>query len=591
MYTALYSLNQVVSRRTDWKATSQSLRSIFQSSFFLGFNAYAVILIFCLSRRLMGKFYYVLAAHIPAIIGSYLAIQLERPARRSALSFYVANVAGETVFHKILHKGWFPRIPSGEVLLFAASTAGLLAYIQANGFAKDPVSLGLKFLLGTEFAESATTAAGDKSHIVRHNTWSERVNQAEKQNLTPGHKGKNDYDDDDEDDRIEGARQRHAPLAVSQEGEYGDDYYEAREERAGENQQHKQQQEEGGMSQQKEERISGAGISGHHHEEEIRREEAMRRRSNDRKAGDESIRCALFACPHDSRSARQSLLTSLSHRPSPSSSSSSAGVVVVVPLSGYGLLWSAYQAVRRFVTRSSIQTASCSAYALHAFARNFVLSFTGHWLLNLLMRPKALVTKPLLPLIRESLVGPSGRRSLRLGLFVASFAALFKSSSCAMRAVARTVCGQNPSSQDERKAQSVEKVITFTSGLIAGSSMLWSPSSTAAQYVMWKLIETLYFDAVRRGKISGVGITMDLLYAVSTAQLFYVAVMEPKMMRRSYTKWLNRVTRNSFGLMNRSVIDVFGTEASFGYQPLPDLQLDVNHCSEKFKESVLVWMI
>lgn len=154
MYTALYTFNQVVSKRTDLKATANSMRSIIQSSFFLGFNAYAVIIIFCMTRKVMGKFYYILAAHVPAIIGSYLAIQIERPSRRSALSFYVANVAGETLFNKLVHKELFPVIPKGEVGLFAASTASLLYFMHINGLGNDPVSFGFRFLLGKEFTEA-----------------------------------------------------------------------------------------------------------------------------------------------------------------------------------------------------------------------------------------------------------------------------------------------------------------------------------------------------------------------------------------------------------------------------------------------------
>jgi len=108
--------------------------------------------------------------------------------------------------------------------------------------------------------------------------------------------------------------------------------------------------------------------------------------------------------------------------------------------------------------------------------------------------------------------------------------------------------------------------------------------------MLWKLIETVYLNGVKSGRFRHQDLTLNLLYAVSTAQLFYVAVMEPKMMRRSYTKWLNRVTRGSFALLNRNIIDIFGTEASSGYEYF-EPSLEIKHTSEKFKESVLVWMI
>ena len=96
--------------------------------------------------------------------------------------------------------------------------------------------------------------------------------------------------------------------------------------------------------------------------------------------------------------------------------------------------------------------------------------------------------------------------------------------------------------------------------------------------------------AVKSGRVKHVQLTLNLLYAVSTAQLFYVAVIEPKLMRPSYTKWLNRVTHGYFALLNRNIIDVLGTESSFGY-PLFYPDLEPEHISSKYKESVLVWLI
>lgn len=469
MYAAFYTFNQVVSRRTDIKTTANSVRSILQSSVFLAFNAYIVIFIFCMSRRLLGKFYYLFAAHIPATIGSYLAIQVERQSRRSALSFYVANVAGETVFNKIMQKGWFPAIPNGEVALFAVSTASLLYLIHRDGFGKDPVSLAFKFLLGKEFVGQKCKEYSSDTKLSNENINDDERHSDETQTVS--------------DETVE--RRRREPETPKKTGK------------------------------------------------------------------------AAYSCPH---------------MPDPVTSGDCAVVSEGSPTGNQ---------IFSLLKTPSMQTFSCSLHALHAFTRNFLIAFTGQTLVSACMRPRLLIQDP----VRVFLEGLwKENRSLKTGLFVAGFASLFKATGCLIR----SVCRVNPESGNQFFGD--EKRITFVSALIASCSMFFNPSPTAAQYMMWKLVETLYFEAASKGKVKYVDLTVDMLYALSTAQLFYVAVMEPKLMRKSYTKWLNIMTRNSFGLLNRNIIDVFGTESSFGYT-VPDFDFDVKHCSDKFKESVLIWMI
>ena len=129
------------------------MQSIIRSSLFLSFNGFSVILLFCLTRRLTGKFYYSLCAYTPAFIGSLLAIMIERPSRRPALAVYVANIASETVFRIFTARGYFKPIKSGEIFLFTVTMSVLLYLIKKNGFGTDPVSLALKFIIGREEAK------------------------------------------------------------------------------------------------------------------------------------------------------------------------------------------------------------------------------------------------------------------------------------------------------------------------------------------------------------------------------------------------------------------------------------------------------
>jgi len=107
--------------------------------------------IFCGSRNVLGAFYFAVVAHLPAAIASYLSIQLERPVRRPALAIYVVNVACETIYRKLVDEGLWKPIPKGEVLLFTGAIGSLLYFYRKNGYGQpDPVSLGLRYLLGPE---------------------------------------------------------------------------------------------------------------------------------------------------------------------------------------------------------------------------------------------------------------------------------------------------------------------------------------------------------------------------------------------------------------------------------------------------------
>lgn len=141
-------------RKADLKTFRQTLNSIVRSSLFLSFNGFSVILLFCLTRHLTGKFYYSLCAYIPAFIGSLMAISIERPSRRPALAVYVANVASETIFRIFTARRYFRPIKNGEVMIFTISMALLLYVIKKNGFGSDPVSQGLKLIIGREEAKT-----------------------------------------------------------------------------------------------------------------------------------------------------------------------------------------------------------------------------------------------------------------------------------------------------------------------------------------------------------------------------------------------------------------------------------------------------
>lgn len=146
-------LTQILQKKYDKNAFKQTLRSISRSSIFLSFNAFSVILLLCVIRKVTGKFYYTLCAYTPGFFGSLLAIILERASRRPALAVYVTNMATETMFRIGVSRGYFRSIPKGEVLLFTATMSILMYLIKKNGYGNDPVSMALKFIVGREEAK------------------------------------------------------------------------------------------------------------------------------------------------------------------------------------------------------------------------------------------------------------------------------------------------------------------------------------------------------------------------------------------------------------------------------------------------------
>lgn len=81
-------------------------------------------------------------------------------------------------------------------------------------------------------------------------------------------------------------------------------------------------------------------------------------------------------------------------------------------------------------------------------------------------------------------------------------------------------------------------------------------------YLASKLVETMYFKGIEAGKVPYFPHADTIIYSISTAICFQAAVMEVQTLRPSYWKFLLRLTKGRFAVMNRKVLDVFGTGAS-----------------------------
>ena len=90
-----------------------------------------------------------------------------------------------------------------------------------------------------------------------------------------------------------------------------------------------------------------------------------------------------------------------------------------------------------------------------------------------------------------------------------------------------------------------------------GPTMLLSRShmnNTISLYLFWKSIEMLYIWALKKGWVGYKDQTIAVLYALSTAQLAYVTILEPRAMRPSYLKFIDRITGQKLSNFNRAGI-------------------------------------
>uniref|UniRef100_A0A8C2JB87 Transmembrane protein 135 n=1 Tax=Cyprinus carpio TaxID=7962 RepID=A0A8C2JB87_CYPCA len=184
---------------------------------------------------------------------------------------------------------------------------------------------------------------------------------------------------------------------------------------------------------------------------------------------------------------------------------------------------------------------NCISYCVKGFIRMFSVGYLIQCCLKVPSAFRQAFTKPsrLLWLLYN-------KENFQLGAFLGSFVSIYKGTSCLLRWMRNL--------DDELHA--------LIAGFLAGTSMFFYKSTTISMYLFSKLVETLYFKGIEAGKFPYFPEADTVIYAISTAICFQAAVMEVQNLRPSYWKFLLRLTKGRFALMNRKVLDVFGTEAS-----------------------------
>uniref|UniRef100_A0A673HRF3 Transmembrane protein 135 n=1 Tax=Sinocyclocheilus rhinocerous TaxID=307959 RepID=A0A673HRF3_9TELE len=184
---------------------------------------------------------------------------------------------------------------------------------------------------------------------------------------------------------------------------------------------------------------------------------------------------------------------------------------------------------------------NCISYCVKGFIRMFSVGYLIQCCLKVPSAFRQAFTKPsrLLWLLYN-------KENFQLGAFLGSFVSIYKGTSCLLRWMRNL--------DDELHA--------LIAGFLAGTSMFFYKSTSISMYLFSKLVETMYFKGIEAGRFPYFPHADTVIYAISTAICFQAAVMEVQNLRPSYWKFLLRLTKGRFALMNRKVLDVFGTEAS-----------------------------
>ncbi|XP_058401432.1 transmembrane protein 135 isoform X4 [Diceros bicornis minor] len=188
---------------------------------------------------------------------------------------------------------------------------------------------------------------------------------------------------------------------------------------------------------------------------------------------------------------------------------------------------------------------NCISYCIKGFIRMFSVGYLIQCCLRIPSAFRHLFTQPsrLLSLFYN-------KENFQLGAFLGSFVSIYKGTSCFLRWVRNL--------DDELHA--------IVAGFLAGVSMMFYKSTTISMYLASKLVETMYFKGIEAGKVPYFPHADTIIYSISTAICFQAAVMEVQTLRPSYWKFLLRLTKGKFAVMNRKVLDVFGTGASKHFQ-------------------------
>ncbi|XP_015783768.1 transmembrane protein 135-like [Tetranychus urticae] len=214
-------------------------------------------------------------------------------------------------------------------------------------------------------------------------------------------------------------------------------------------------------------------------------------------------------------------------------------------------------------------SSSCLLYSLNGFGTSFLGLWFGQAALVAGLKISSIRRDPSL-ILRAF----TNRKKLELCLFASLFTGIYRSSRCSLR----WITGTN------------EPWHSAVAGALSGPAMIHYPSPMIAINIAWKCLEWALQQVCSMPHAPSFDTLVPLLYAASVNIIFVTLVLEPSCLRPSYIRFIDTITHHKLHQVNRGLLKLFGTDAHIGYEEFfPNLVPEF--CSNKFIESVFVWML
>lgn len=175
-------------------------------------------------------------------------------------------------------------------------------------------------------------------------------------------------------------------------------------------------------------------------------------------------------------------------------------------------------------------------------------------------------TSSLLPLL-------TGSPARRIACFLASLTGIYRLTSCLL----------------VRASHGREDWHGFVAGSVAGLASCAAPSSNISLYLAWKLVELVYLKSAEQNIVPTFSNAAEVLYALCTGIMLYVAIIEPHNLRPQYLKFLDEVSGNMLGRINRYPLDILGHHSSRTFPDFFPLDLNRRFVSRQFLQTILIW--
>jgi len=179
---------------------------------------------------------------------------------------------------------------------------------------------------------------------------------------------------------------------------------------------------------------------------------------------------------------------------------------------------------------------SCIIHAIKGFIRGLIIGYglraaiglVGALLMRRLYRnPKKLFQVSFL-----------NKEPVDFALFLGFYNLGFKATNCLLRNIRKKEDGIN----------------SAVAGAVAGMSMMFWKSSEIALYISARAAESIFNALVQRGYVKSWYHGDSLLFALSTAFMFYAFIWEPENLRSSYYKFLMRVSNGRDVIRDRQIV-------------------------------------